>query len=117
VNDSTAQPAVIEAGGGDALWFLGTFVRVKLDGERTDGRFGLFESLLPHGAAPPLHSHPQDESFYIVDGVVTVWLVESELAAVDEADPPRWVAERACRCSAGAAVYAPAGMTHTFRVE
>jgi hypothetical protein len=53
-----AGPAVIAAGSGEALWFLGTFVRVKLDGAQTAGRLGAFEVVFPRGAAPPLHSHP-----------------------------------------------------------
>jgi quercetin dioxygenase-like cupin family protein len=86
-----------------ARWFLGTLVRMKLSGEDTDGRFSLWEGVLPRGAAPPLHSHPQDETFYVLDGEMSVWL----------GDAPG--ASRLCR--AGAVVYAPAGMPHTFRVE
>jgi hypothetical protein len=33
-----ARPVVTT--GGEAVWFLGTFVRVKLDGRHTDGRLG-----------------------------------------------------------------------------
>jgi quercetin dioxygenase-like cupin family protein len=84
----------------EPLWFLGTLARIKLSGEETGGRFALWESELPRGAAPPLHSHPQDETFYVLDGEVTVW--------VD--DQPRM-------CRAGAAAFAPAGVPHTFRVE
>src|ERR1700682_3449398 len=118
---SAAQPAVVATGGGEALWFLVTFVRVKLDGGRTAGRLGMFEVVAPHGAAPPLHSHPQDETLYILDGELTAWVVESELldraGEDDGAEPPKWVAERAQRCGVGAAVYAPGGTPHTFRVE
>jgi quercetin dioxygenase-like cupin family protein len=114
---SGAHPAVVATGGGEALWFLGTFIRVKLDGARTAGRLGMFEALLPRGAAPPLHSHPQDETIYILDGEVTGWVVEPDLLQGDGAEPPKWVAERAQHCAAGAAVYAPGGTPHTFRVE
>lgn len=113
----TARPRVVPADGGEALWFLGTFVRVKLDGAQTAGRLGAFEAVYPRGASPPLHSHPEDETFVVLDGELTVWVVEPELAADDRADPPRWVAERAQRCGAGARVYAPGGTPHTFRVE
>src|ERR1700746_221000 len=95
----TARPHVAD-GADEPLWFLGTLARIKLDGEQTGGRFALFEGELPHGAAPPLHSHPQDETFYVLDGEVTVW--------VD--DEPRL-------CRAGAVAFAPAGTPHTFRVE
>jgi len=83
------------------LWFLGTLVRMKLTGEDTGGRFALWEGVLPRGAAPPLHSHPQDETFYVLEGEMTVWLADEE----------------ARLCRAGAVVYAPGGMPHTFRVE
>jgi quercetin dioxygenase-like cupin family protein len=112
-----AQPTLVEEGGGEALWFLGTFVRIKLDGRQTAGRLGVFEVVLPRGAAPPLHSHPQDETLYVLDGELTVWIVEPELVGGEEVLTPRWVAERAQRCGVGAVAYAPAGTPHTFRVE
>lgn len=95
------------------LWFLGTLVRVKLDGAQTSGRLGLFEGTLPHGAAPPLHSHPQDESFYVLEGRVTVWVVDDERAVADGS----WVSENARTCEPGSVVYAAGGVPHTFRVE
>jgi quercetin dioxygenase-like cupin family protein len=84
----------------EPLWFLGTLVRFKLTSEQTGGRLALWEGVLPRGAAPPLHSHPQDETFYVLEGDVTVW-IESD--------------ERPLR--RGDAAYAAAGVPHTFRVE
>ena len=104
------------SGRGELLWFLGTLVRVKLDGHQTAGRFALLEIVLPHGAAPPLHSHPQDETFYILEGELTAWLVEPELAD-DGSEPPAWVKTRGRRCEVGDVVFAPGGTPHTFRVE
>lgn len=83
------------------LWFLGTLVRMKLTGEDTGGRFALWEGELPRGAAPPLHSHPQDETFYVLHGEMSVWLADDE----------------ARHCRAGDVVFAPGGMPHAFRVE
>jgi quercetin dioxygenase-like cupin family protein len=102
--------------GGAPLWFLGTLARIKLDGSLTGGRLSVSEYLFPQGAAPPLHSHPQDETFYLLEGEITVWLVEPDLAS-DESDPPAWVTTRAQRCGVGAVVFAPGGAPHTFRVE
>jgi quercetin dioxygenase-like cupin family protein len=102
--------------GAEPVWFLGTLARMKLEGRHTAGRLALWDGLLPHGAAPPLHSHPQDETFYVLEGELTTWLVEPELAD-DEASPPAWVRTRGRRCGAGTVVYAPAGAPHTFRVE
>jgi quercetin dioxygenase-like cupin family protein len=58
----------------EPLWFLGTLVLMKLTGEQTGGRFALWEGVLPHGAAPPLHSHPQDETFVVLEGEMTAWV-------------------------------------------
>jgi quercetin dioxygenase-like cupin family protein len=82
------------------LWFLGTLARILLDGSQTGGAFAAFEGMLPKGASPPLHSHPQDESFYILEGEVTVWVE----------DEPRL-------CRTGAMAFAPGGTPHSFRVE
>lgn len=100
----------------ERMWFLGTLVRIKLDGRQTGGRFALWEQVLPRGAAPPLHSHPQDETFYLLEGRMTVWLVELELAA-EGGDPPAWVASRAREFVAGSVLLAPGGVPHAFRVE
>jgi len=85
----------------EPLWFLGTLARIKLDGKQTGGRFALWDGELPHGASPPLHSHPQDETFYVLEGEVTAFLGD---------DDPRL-------CRAGAVAFAPAGVPHSFRVE
>jgi quercetin dioxygenase-like cupin family protein len=114
VNGQAAEPRVVS--GGEMLWFLGTLAKIKLEGRDTHGRFAMWENVLPHGAAPPLHSHPQDETFYVLDGELTVWVVEPELA--DDADtPPAWVRTHARRCGPGSVVFAPGGTPHTFRVE
>lgn len=110
----SAEPRVVSEG--EQLWFLGTLAQMKLDGPQTGGAFALWEGTLPHGAAPPLHSHPQDETFYLLEGEVTAWLVEPELTA-DQASPPQWVKTRGRRCGPATVVFAPAGAPHTFRVE
>jgi quercetin dioxygenase-like cupin family protein len=106
------EPRVVTSA--EPLWFLGTLVRTKLSGAQTGGRFALQEALLPRGAAPPLHSHPQDETLYVLEGEVTFWVVEPELA---QEGSRAWVETHARSCGAGAAVLAPAGTPHTFRVE
>jgi quercetin dioxygenase-like cupin family protein len=107
---ATLEPQVVTTA--EPLWFLGTLVRVKLSGEQTGGRFSLQEAILPRGAAPPLHSHPQDETLYVVSGDVTFWVVELALAGGQS-----WPETQARQCSAGTAVFVPADTPHTFRVE
>lgn len=99
----------------EPLWFLGTLARIKLDGRQTGGRFALWEGTLPHAAAPPLHSHPQDETFYVLEGEVTAWIVEPAKAA-DDGDYPDWM-ECGRPCAVGSVVFAAAGVPHTFRIE
>ena len=105
----TATPQV--AAQADPLWFLGTLQRIKLDGSQSDGRLGVWEGLMPRGAAPPLHSHPQDESLYVLEGELTAWLVPAELVERD------WAASCSSRLGVGSLLYAPGGVPHTFRVE
>jgi quercetin dioxygenase-like cupin family protein len=66
VSAATAS-APAKLGADETLWFLGTLARIKLDGEQTNGRFALWEAVLPRDAAPPLHSHPQDETLYVLE--------------------------------------------------
>ncbi len=115
----TAEARPPAAAGSGPLWFLGTLARVKLGGEATGGRLALVEILLPRAAAPPLHSHPQDETFYVLDGELVVWLVAAEERATAPADghPPASGATDGRRCSPGDVVFAPAGVPHTFLVE
>lgn len=94
---SDVEPLVVSDAEG--LWFLGTFSRILLDGEQTGGRFAVIEIVFPKGASPPLHSHPQDETFYVLDGEVTVWIEEQSQL-----------------CRSGAIAFAPGGTPHSFRV-
>lgn len=107
---------------GETLWFLGTLARMKLDGEQTGGRFALWETEAPRGASPPLHSHPQDETFFVLEGEITVWVVEEadldgDASASADGAPPPWASTHGRRCGVGSVMYAPGGVPHTFRVE
>ena len=55
------------AGEGEHIWFLGSLVTIKVPGEAVEGRCTLIEFLAPQGLSPPLHSHPQDETFMLID--------------------------------------------------
>ena len=87
-------------GEGERLWFLGTLATIKVSGEASDGRFALIEFQFPRGASPPLHTHPQDESYIVLEGQMTV-----------QAGEQRFELE------AGGTAVVPMGVPHTFRVE
>ena len=85
---------------GEQLWFLGTLATIKVPGEATDGRFALIEFLFPRHASPPLHTHPQDESYIVQEGRLTVQAGEQRFELMP-----------------GAAAVVPMGVAHTFRVD
>jgi quercetin dioxygenase-like cupin family protein len=100
---SSASPApsvlVSAEGAGEALWFLGTLAVVRVPGEAVEERFALMEFLFPHGASPPLHTHPQDESYVVLEGRMIVQAGEQ----VAELQP-------------GAVMVVPRGAAHSFAV-
>src|SRR5438309_7895063 len=85
---------------GERLWFLGTLATIKVPGEAVEGRFALIEFLFPRHASPPLHTHPQDESYIVLEGRLTVQAAEQRFELVS-----------------GATAVVPMGVAHTFRVE
>ncbi|MEA2311351.1 MAG: hypothetical protein QOE28_1319 [Solirubrobacteraceae bacterium] len=88
------------AGEGEALWFLGTLAIVRVSGGAVDDRFAVIEFLFPRNASPPLHTHPQDESYIVLDGRLTV-----------QAGADRF------QLATGGIAVAPMGVAHTFRVD
>jgi quercetin dioxygenase-like cupin family protein len=88
------------AGQDERLWFLGTLAIVRVPGKAVDGRFALIEFLLPGNASPPLHTHPQDESYIVLDGRLTV-----------QAGANRFELDE------GGIAVVPTGVAHTFRVD
>jgi quercetin dioxygenase-like cupin family protein len=85
---------------GEALWFLGFLATVKASAGTTGGRVAVIEHLGPRGAGSPLHVHRrEDEWFYVTEGEVTFW-----------------VGGRVIRAPAGAFVYGPRDVPHTFEV-
>jgi quercetin dioxygenase-like cupin family protein len=87
-------------GEGEQRWFLGTLATIRVSGEVVDGRFSLIEFLFPRFASPPRHTHPQDESYVVLDGRLTVQS-----------------GERRFTLEVGGAAVVPMGVPHTFRVD
>ena len=103
---SSALPAAEPAangsapGEGERLWFLGTLAIVRVPGEATNGRLAVLEFLFPRGASPPLHTHPQDESYLVLEGRLMV-----------HAGADRFV------LGPGGVAMVPIGVPHSFRVD
>lgn len=93
-------PIALASGEGEALWFLGILATVKSSAETTAGRVAVIEHLAPEGSGSPLHVHRrEDEWFFVLDGEVTFW-VGGEIVVA----------------TAGAFVYGPRDVPHTFTV-
>ena len=89
-----------DLGEGERRWFLGTLATIRIPGEAVAGRFALIEFVFPHLASPPRHTHPQDESYVVLEGRLTI-----------EAG------ERRFSLGPGGAGVVPMGVVHTFRVD
>src|SRR5713226_3115123 len=87
-------------GEGERRWFLGTLATIKVPGEAVGGRYALIEFLFACHASPPVHTHPQDESYIVLEGRLTVQAGEQRF----ELEP-------------GAAAAVPMETAHTFRVD
>jgi len=80
-----------------ALNIVGEHVTVLASGEATGG-YEVFLQRGPEGSGPPPHSHPWDESFFVVGGRIEFGIG----AETKTADP-------------GTLVHLPAGTVHWFR--
>ena len=73
---------------------------VKVPAEAVAGRYSLIEFLFPRHASPPLHTHPQDESYVVLEGRLTIAAGEERF-----------------ELGAGGTAAVPMGVPHTFRVD
>lgn len=80
-----------------ALDIVGEHVTVLASGEATEG-YEVFLQRGPEGSGPPPHSHPWDESFFILSGQIEFGIGAESTTA-----------------SPGTLVHLPAGTVHWFR--
>jgi quercetin dioxygenase-like cupin family protein len=80
---------------------LGNFaMTLKATGADTDDAFTLLEATEPPGFGPPLHIHNNaEEAFYVLEGGYIIFIEDEEYS-----------------CPAGAFIYIPRGLVHSFRV-
>ena len=98
VIDSPRDAIVLAPGEGRA-YPMGRICAVfKADGDETASRYSISEWWLePHTQGPGAHAHPEDDVFYVIEGVMS-FLVDGAWV-----DAPR-----------GAFVLVPGGATHDF---
>src|SRR5260370_25399808 len=85
--------AVFGAGPGmgrsEPLWFIDNLAFVHIDGEQTTDAYSLMEFSARRGSMPPLHAHQRDETFYVIEGEMTLFSGDERLRLSDgQAVPP-----------------------------
>ncbi len=84
----------------EPLWFIDNLAFVHIDGEQTTDAYSLMEFSARRGSMPPLHAHQRDETFYVIEGEMTLFSGDERI-----------------RLSDGQAGLAPRGVPLTYRVE
>ncbi len=86
---------------GEPLWFNGALGILKATAEQTEGRFTAYELRIPKGFAAPLHSHKnEDEFFLVLAGEVRLQHGNEVFEGVP-----------------GSLAYTPRGIGHSFHVD
>lgn len=84
-----------------SVWYSGSLMTFLATGEETQGKFALIEAVSRKGNAPPPHiHHREDESFYVLEGEMTVS-----------------VGDRTIKATSGTMVFLPRGVVHSFAIE
>lgn len=97
---TTPAPIIRSHAEGEARWFFGGGVHTWLARqEDTGGAYFMFEDSMERGKLTPLHTHPTDESMYVVDGEILMHMDGNEETV-----------------TAGGLVLAPRGVPHAFMV-
>ena len=82
-------------------WGPGDRYRFLITGAESGGAYFAMEALVPPGGGPPPHIHrSEDETFYVVEGEMSIRLGESTVTA-----------------GPGDFVHVPRGLVHCFRNE
>lgn len=95
------QAVIRQQGEGRAIAVVGDVYCFLATGDETNGKYALWEAIVPTGGGPPLHVHSrEEEGFYILDGEITFTI-----------DGKRMVA------TAGMFANMPVGVPHSFKNE
>jgi mannose-6-phosphate isomerase-like protein (cupin superfamily) len=95
------RAVISKPGEGRTIAVVGDVYRFLAVGEDTDGRYALWEAIVPPGGGPPPHVHSrEEEGFYVLEGEITLAVGDKRLVA-----------------SPGMFVNMPVGTPHTFKNE
>lgn len=105
VNESrtsmTPQPLIRTSAEGRSIAVVGDVYRFLATGADTNGKYALWEAIVPPGGGPPPHVHSrEEEGFYILEGEITFQIGDQRVVA-----------------TAGMFANMPVGTQHSFRNE
>src|SRR5436190_6114034 len=86
---------------GRTIAVVGDVYRFLATGDDTNGKYAMFEAIVPPGGGPPPHVHSrEEEGFYILEGEITFHVGEKRIVA-----------------TAGMFANMPVGTPHSFKNE
>src|ERR1700683_72547 len=95
------QAVIRNAGECRTIAVVGDVYRFLATGDDTNGKYALWEAIVPPGGGPPPHVHSrEEEGFYILEGEITFQIGEERRVA-----------------SAGMFANMPVGVWHSFKNE
>jgi mannose-6-phosphate isomerase-like protein (cupin superfamily) len=95
------RAVITKPGEGRTVAVVGDVYRFLATGEDTDGKYALWEAIVPPGGGPPPHVHSrEEEGFYVLEGEITFMIGRDRLVA-----------------TAGMFANMPVGTFHSFKNE
>src|ERR1041384_5670168 len=95
------QPTLRPPGKGRTVAVVGDVYRFLATGEDTNGKYTLWEAIVPPGGGPPPHVHSrEEEGFYVLEGEITFTVNGERVVA-----------------TAGTFANMPVGTPHSFKNE
>ena len=95
------QPTLRTPGEGRTIAVVGDVYRFLATGEDTDGKYAIWEAIVPPGGGPPPHVHSrEEEGFYVLEGEITFRVGDEVTVA-----------------TAGMFANMPVGKPHSFKNE
>src|SRR6476646_5288540 len=78
----THAPSFRKPDEGRTIAVVGDLYRFLATGDETDGKYAMFEAIVPPGGGPPPHIHSrEEEGFYILEGEITFTIDGKPLVA------------------------------------
>lgn len=95
------QPILIVPGQGRTIAVVGDVYRFLATSDDTNGKYAMWEAIVPPGGGPPPHVHSlEEEAFYVLEGEITFTVNGEKVVA-----------------SAGMFANMPVGVAHAFKNE